>query len=70
MTDMTLWPQLGTRTRRAISRAKTRFGRPYDYRPRGTLLARLAQDNNITKEEAYRRLMAMRQHILSTGIKG
>ncbi|WNZ24846.1 hypothetical protein HJG54_19665 [Leptolyngbya sp. NK1-12] len=70
MADMSLWPQLGTRTRRAIIRTKTRFGRPYDYRPRGSLLERLARDNNLTIDEVYERLMAIRTYLLSTGTKG
>lgn len=70
MTNMTLWYQLGTPSRRAIGRAKTRYGKPYDYRPRGNLLERLARDNNLSKEEVYRQLMAIRQHLLTSNVRG
>jgi len=60
-----LWSQLGTCSRRAISRRRKQFGHPYVYRPRGSLLARLAAENHISIEEAYRQLMELRQKILA-----
>lgn len=60
-----LWGQLSTCSRRAISRRNKAFNRPYTYRPRGNLLARLATANNITIEEAYQQLMELRKEILS-----
>lgn len=59
-----LWPQLCTNTQRAISRKRKRFGHPYTYRPRGTLLKRLATENSISIEEAYRQLMDLRKELI------
>lgn len=68
MTNWDLWAQLGTHSRRAIKRNKTRWGHPYTYRPRGNLLARLAAANNLTKEEVYRQLMDLHQHFKQGGL--
>jgi hypothetical protein len=59
-----LWSQLGTTTRRAIGRAKTRWGHPYRYEPRGNLLQRIATANQISIEEARQRLLNLRAEIL------
>lgn len=64
MTHYRLWSQLCTCSRRAIRRRTKRFGQPYHYRPRGTLLARLAQENDITLEQAYRELMELRASLV------
>jgi hypothetical protein len=64
MTNYYLWSQLGTTTKRAIVRRKKKFGYPYTYTPRGTLLKRLAKENGITIEQAYRQLMELRADLL------
>lgn len=64
MTNHPLWTQLGTRSRRALSRRNKRFGHPYTYRPRGTLLLRLARENNTTIETIYQQLMELRAELL------
>lgn len=56
-----LWSQLSTRSQRALVRQRRQFGHPYTYRPRGNLLARLAAENSISIEEAYRQLMDLRK---------
>lgn len=65
MTNWELWHQLGTPTRRAIRRSKTRWGHPYTYRPRGNLLDRLSRENGLSKEVVYQRLMELHNHFKS-----
>jgi len=60
-----LYSQLCTCSKRAIRRKNRQFGHTYTYRPRGNLLARLASQNGITVDEAYRQLMELRAELLS-----
>lgn len=64
MTNNKLWTQLGTNSRRALSRRNKRFGHPYVYRPRGNLLLRLARENGTTVEAIYQQLMQLRAELL------
>jgi len=69
MTRIFLYPQLSTCSKRAITRLRKRFGMPYEYRPRGNLLERLARDNDLTKEQVYQQLLRERREILrSSGV--
>lgn len=70
MTNIFLYSQLSTRSKRAITRVHTKFGHPYDYRPRGTLLQRLARDNQMSIEDVYQQLLSERGTILrESGIR-
>jgi hypothetical protein len=70
MTNIFLYPQLSTRSKRAIARVHTKFSHPYDYRPRGTLLERLARNNQMTIDQVYRQLIDERRQILrESGIR-
>lgn len=70
MTRIFLYPQLSTRSKRAIARVRTKFGHPYDYRPRGNLLERLARNNQMTIDQVYRQLIDERRQILiESGIR-
>lgn len=64
MTEIFLYYQLQTKSRRAILRVRGRFGHPYEYTPRGDLLKRLARDNNMTVEAVYRQLLAERRELI------
>lgn len=64
MSDLNLYRQLGTPSRRAIKRVTSRFGKPYTYKPRGDLLTRLARDNGLSLTETYQRLMDERQYLI------
>jgi len=55
---------LSTRSRRAIAKTKGRFGRVYNYSPRGTLLTRLSHELGISRESVYSLLMKEREYIL------
>jgi hypothetical protein len=65
MTELKLWFQLCTCSRRAIKRSKGRFGHPYTYRPRGDLLARLAKQNGMTVDQVYRQLLKERETLIN-----
>jgi energy-converting hydrogenase A subunit M len=45
-------------------RIKTRWGKPYEYRPRGNLLRRISKTLNISLEEAYDMLLKEREYLL------
>jgi hypothetical protein len=55
---------LSTRSRRAIAKTKGRFGRTYNYSPRGTLLMRLSRELGMSRESVYSLLMQEREYIL------
>lgn len=64
MSELILYPQLSTRSRRAILKTKKSFGHPYRYQPRGDLLERLARTNGMTKDQVYMQLLEERQTLL------
>ncbi len=51
-------------SRSAMLRTKTRWGKPYYYRPRGNLLRRISKTLNISLEEAYDMLLKEREYLL------
>lgn len=63
--DLILYPRLSTRSRRAIRRVKKRWGQPYEYRPRGNLLRRLANETGQTLEWVFDRLLEERAYLIS-----
>jgi hypothetical protein len=63
--ELLLYPKLSTRSRRAIRKEKGRWGHPYDYRPRGNLLSRLAFETGLSKEQVYDQLLKERHYLLS-----
>jgi hypothetical protein len=64
MVDIILYNQLSTCSKRAMIRIRGRFGRDYDYRPRGNLLERLARQNGMTIEQVYNQLHLERRELL------
>jgi hypothetical protein len=56
---------LSTRSRRAIAKTKGRFGRPYHYSPRGTLLTRLSREFGMSRDAVYSLLMKEREFLLN-----
>lgn len=56
---------LSTCSKRALTRTKSHFGRPYSYVPRGALLERLAKKLAISKEAVYSLLMQEREYLIS-----
>jgi hypothetical protein len=62
--DLVIYPLLGTTSRRAMVREKSRFGRPYVYRPRGNLLDRLSAETGMSKEAVLRQIARERQQLI------
>lgn len=58
-----IYSSLGTHTKRAIGRFRGSFGRPYNYRPRITLCKRIAQQQNMSVEDAQDTLLSIRAKI-------
>jgi len=56
---------LSTRSRRAIVKTKGRFGRSYQYSPRGNLLDRLSRELGASREQVYSLLMQEREYLLN-----
>lgn len=65
--ELILYPKLGTCSRRAIRRSKTRYGRPYEYRPRGNLLRRLSHETGLSLDGVLDQLRDERAYLLEQG---
>jgi hypothetical protein len=61
-----IYTRLQTQSRRAFLRVKTRYGRPYDYRPRGDLLERLSRELGWSKEQVLDKIVEEREFLLRT----
>jgi hypothetical protein len=48
-----IFPRLSTRSKRAFVRFKKKYGRHYDYNPRGDLLKRLRFELQWSNEQIY-----------------
>ena len=62
------YARMSTRSRRAMKRLKGRYGCPYEYRPRITLLQRLSAELNMSIEEVLDQIQKERHYLLSTRI--
>jgi hypothetical protein len=63
--ELILYPRLSTRSKRAITRRKKKWGHPYHYSPRGDLLERLSSETGMSIDEVYFQLQRERQYLLS-----
>lgn len=59
--EIKLYDRLSTRSKRAFKRKNGAGGRPFYYRPRITLLLRLAAETGLTVEQVQDRLMEERR---------
>lgn len=59
------YSKMSTRSKRAMARAKTRHGQPYEYRPRITLIQRLSSELNMSYEQVIDRIEREREYLLS-----
>lgn len=66
MSDVFLFYKLSTCSKRAMLRIRGRFGRIYDYQPRGRLLTRLSDETGLTIEQVYHQLLAERRELLQS----
>lgn len=62
--NLILYPRLGTRSRRALTRRSGKFGRRYTYRPKGHLLDRLSRETGLTVDAVRLQLEKERQYLL------
>jgi hypothetical protein len=63
--NLTLYPKLGTDSKKALARKSGRWGKPYFYRPRGRLLERLAKDTGMTINQVRSQLEKERQYLIT-----
>lgn len=69
--ELLFYPKLSTCSRRAITRRtrQTHKGpQPYTYRPRGTLLVRLARENGMTVGQVWAQLDQEREYLLANDV--
>jgi hypothetical protein len=66
-----IYISLGTRSRRALKKVKSRFSKkPRDYWPRSDLIRRLTQQFSLTETEAYNAMLNIRKEILRERNRG
>ena len=66
--ELIFYPQLGTRSKRALLRRtrQTHKGpQPHTYRPKGTLLVRLARESGMTVGQVWTQLDKEREYLLN-----
>lgn len=63
--ELVLFPRLSTRSKRAMQRKRSRFGHPYQYRPRITLVERLASEMGWSREQVMDTLQRERRKLLA-----
>lgn len=63
--DLTLYPRLNTRSKKALTRKNGRWGKPYLYRPRGHLLERLAKETGMSVSQVRSQLEKEREYLIS-----
>ena len=66
--ELLLYPKLGTRSRRALTRhtrQSHRGSQLHNYSPKGTLLQRLARETGMTIEQVYSQLQKEREYLLT-----
>lgn len=63
--NLTLYPKLGTRSKKALTRKTGRWGKPYNYRPRGRLLEKLARETGLTLSQVRSQLEKEREYLIA-----
>lgn len=63
--NLTLYAKLSTRSKKALTRKNSRWGRPYVYRPRGRLLERLARETGLTINQVRSQLEKEREYLIA-----
>jgi hypothetical protein len=63
--NLTLYPKLGTDSKKALTKKNGRWGKPYIYRPRGTLLLRLSRETNLTIDQVRSQLEREREYLIA-----
>ena len=63
--NLTLYPKLGTDSKKALARKSGRWGKPYLYRPRGRLLERLAKETGMSVSQVRSQLEKERKYLIA-----
>jgi hypothetical protein len=63
--NLILYPKLGTLSKKALTRKTGRWGNPYVYTPRGSLLQRLSQETGLPLSQVRSQLERERQYLLN-----
>lgn len=63
--NLKLYPMLGTDSKKALVRKNSYWGKPYLYRPRGTLLIRLARETGLTIDQVRSQLEREREYLIA-----
>jgi len=62
--NLTLYPRLSTRSKKALTKKNGYWGTPYVYRARGHLLERLARETGMTINQVRSQLEKEREYLL------
>ncbi|MEM7063810.1 MAG: hypothetical protein AAF572_11680 [Cyanobacteria bacterium P01_B01_bin.77] len=60
------YARLSTRSRRAMVRTTTKYGQPYHYRPRITLIQRLQKELGMSYEQVLDQIEKERRYLIAT----
>lgn len=63
--NLIFYPKLSTRSKKALARKNKKWGHPYKYKPRGTLLVRLARETGMTMTQVRSQLEKEREYLLN-----
>ena len=63
--NLTLYPRLSTRSKKALTRKNGYWGKPYVYKPRGSLLERLASETGMTIYQVRSQLEQEREYLIA-----
>ena len=63
--NLILYSKLGTDSKKALSRKTGKWGNPYLYRPRGSLLERLAKETGMSVSQVRSQLEKEREYLIT-----
>jgi len=63
--NLTLYPRLSTRSKKALTKKNGRWGKPYVYRPKGHLMERLARETGMTIYQVRSQLEQEREYLIA-----
>jgi hypothetical protein len=63
--NLILYPKLSTRSKKALTKKVGYWGKPYLYKPRGTLLQRLARETGLTIDQVQSQLKQEREYLIT-----
>ncbi len=63
--NLTLYPRLSTRSKKALTQKNRYWGKPYVYKPRGTLLLRLSRETGLTVDQVRSQLEREREYLIA-----